>query len=211
METIAAVAPVPSRTNSQESAISDEDFPLTPGTDVTTPDLSTPDGSECGFNVTADVVRRLSLLPPAKHGASLSSLPTELQLEIFSYLDRIDSVCFGLTSSRLYAICRAMYGTKIPLNTRRVGPNSLESAWKIDKQQCRQCGMFRCELWQHIKTWMPKDLEYCSMKHNFGLPAKEGASESCYRGKPSKPRRCGRHPVRTTTIHQDDNNLESRL
>lgn len=168
--------------------------------------MSSPEESEWEFKVTPDMIRRLSLLPKSKSSATLSSLPAELQLEIFSHLDKIDSVCLGLTSQRAYDICRAIYGTKMPLNTRRIGPNSLESAWEVvGKQECKQCGMFRCELWKHIKTWMPKELEYCAMKQNFGSPARPGAAESCYRGKPSKPRRCGRHPVRTTTIHQDDN------
>lgn len=50
---------------------------------------------------------------------------------------------------------------------------------------------------------MPKDLEYCSMVRKFGK-AGEGHGEGCFRVKPSKPRRCGKHPVRTTTVHQDD-------
>lgn len=43
------------------------------------------------------------------------------------------------------------------------------------------------------------------MLQNFG-PKGEGehAKSNCYRVKPSKPRRCGRHPVRTTSLHQDD-------
>jgi hypothetical protein len=50
-------------------------------------------------------------------------------------------------------------------------------------------------------------LEYCSMKQNFGSHAKKNAKDHCYRSKPSKPRRCGRHPVRTSTIHQDDHKV----
>lgn len=42
------------------------------------------------------------------------------------------------------------------------------------------------------------------MKQNFGLMAKDGANDNCFRGKPSKPKRCGRHPLRTTSVHQDD-------
>lgn len=169
-------------------------------------DMTSSEESEWVFKVTPAMMRRLSLIPQAKSVATLPTLPAELQLEIFSHLDKIDSVAFGLTSRQSYNIYRAIYGTKMPLNTRRIGPNSLESAWEVvGKQECKQCGMFRCELWQHIKTWMPQELEYCTMKQNFGSRARPGAAESCYRGKPSKPRRCGRHPIRTTTIHQDDN------
>jgi len=140
-----------------------------------------------------------------KDKSKLSSLPDELQLQIFGYLDKIDAACFGLSSPKSYPIFREIHGTKMPLNTRRVGPNPFESAWEIvGIPKCKHCGVYRCELWQHLKTWMPKELEYCTLKQNFGPRAEESASETCRRGKPSKPNRCGRHPVRTTTIHQDD-------
>lgn len=168
-------------------------------------DATSAEDDEWEFKVTPDMMRRLSLLPQQQSPrATLSTIPTELQIEIFSHLDKIDSVCLGLTCRRAYSVYRTVYGTKVPLNTRRIGPNSLESAWVSGKQECKQCGAARCELWQHIRTWMPSNLEYCSMKQNFGSPARPGAAESCFRSKPSKPRRCGRHPVRTTTIHQDD-------
>ncbi|KAJ5041086.1 uncharacterized protein L3040_005640 [Drepanopeziza brunnea f. sp. 'multigermtubi'] len=161
---------------------------------------------EWEFQLTPEIIRRLQLIPMQEAAPSLSQLPTELKLEVFSYLDLIDSTCLGLASPPLYVVHRAIHGTKIPLNTRRVGPNRLESAWEVvGKQECKQCGIYRCELHQHIKTWMPKELEYCSMKVNFGLPAKHDAvHQTCYRGKPSKPKRCGRHPLRTTSVHQDD-------
>lgn len=167
--------------------------------------MTTPEEGEWVFKITPDLVRRLSLLPQLKNGPTLENLPTELQLEIFSHLDKIDSTCLGLASPKIYPIYRAIHGTKMPLNTRRIGPNSLEAAWEVvGKQQCKQCGAYRCELHQHIKTWMPQGLEYCAFKQNFGLAAAEHANATCYRGKPSKPKRCGRHPLRTTSMHQDD-------
>ncbi|KAG9234366.1 hypothetical protein BJ875DRAFT_15513 [Amylocarpus encephaloides] len=165
---------------------------------------------EWEFHVTPDMIRHLASLPQYQQGKTLPTLPTELQLEIFSHLDKIDSACLGLSSPSTYTIFRAIHGTKMPLNTRRSGPNKLEAAWEvIGASPCQHCGMFRCELHQHIKEWMPKDLEYCTMKRSFGLPAHVDANATCFRGKPSKPRRCGRHPVRTTTIHQDD--VQSKL
>ncbi len=180
------------------------DYDSLASTDTDMP--SSPEEDEWEFEVTPEIIRRLSLLPTREAAPSLPLLPTELKLEIFSYLDLIDSTCLGLTSRNLYVVHRAIHGTKIPLNTRRIGPNKLESAWEVvGKQECKQCGIYRCELHQHIKTWMPMELEYCSMKGNFGLPAKENAfHKTCYRGKPSKPKRCGRHPLRTTSVHQDD-------
>lgn len=169
---------------------------------------SSPEEEDWEFEVTPDLIRRLSLLPQRRQGHTLPTLPTELQLEVFSYLDQIDSCCLGLAHPNLYVVFRAIHGTKMPLNTRRMGPNKLESAWEVvGKQECKQCGIYRCELHQHIQTWMPKELEYCAMKQNFGLRAKDGAKETCYRGKPSKPKRCGRHPLRTTSVHQDDSHF----
>lgn len=136
---------------------------------------------------------------------SITTLPAELQIHIFSYLDKIDACCLGLSCARIYGLYRDIHGTKMPLNTRRPGPNPFEAAWEIvGKRECMHCGIYRCELHQHIKSWMPEELEYCSMKQNFGLPAETEAKPSCFRGKPSKPHRCGRHPSRTTSMHQDD-------
>jgi hypothetical protein len=161
-------------------------------------EMRSPEEQDWVLEVTPDMIARLSSLPRRRSGASLPTLPTELQFEIFSYLDQIDSACLGLTSPRSYEIFRAIHGTKMPLNTRRNGPNKLEAAWEVvGKQMCEHCGIYRCELHKHIKSWMPEGLEYCNMKRNFGVPAKDGANATCYRGKPSKPRRCGRHPVRT--------------
>jgi hypothetical protein len=166
---------------------------------------SSPEEEEWEFEVTDEMVRRLSLIPKRNHDASLENLPTELQFMVFKHLDKIDSCCLGLVHPNLYVVFRAIHGTKMPLHTRRIGPNLLESAWELaGRQECKQCGIYRCELHAHIKTWMPANLEYCSMKQNFGLPARPGAAPTCYRGKPSKPRRCGRHPTRTTSVHQDD-------
>jgi hypothetical protein len=159
---------------------------------------------------TPELSRRLSLLPHSKVDASLSNLPTELQLQIFANLDKIDACCLGLSSPRLYIIFRAIYGTRMRLSVRRDGPNGFERVWEVvGGNTCRHCGIYRCELHAHIKSWMPKELEYCNMKQNFGLPADTDAKPSCFRGKPSKPHRCGRHPLRTTSMHQDDNTMST--
>jgi hypothetical protein len=184
---------------SQSSSGSDYD---TPTVDT---GMTTPEEDAWVLKITPDIVRRLSCLPQLNSGPTLETLPNELLLEIFSHLDNIDSTCLGLASPKIYPVYRAIHGIKMPLNTRRIGPNSLESCWEVvGKQQCKQCGIFRCELHQHIKTWMPQGLEYCAFKQNFGLAAAEHANATCYRGKPSKPKRCGRHPLRTTSMHQDD-------
>jgi hypothetical protein len=183
------------------SSDSDDDTLASTDTEMSPP----PEEDGWVFKQTLELMERLALLPQYKDSASLSNLPTELQLQIFGYLDKIDASCLGLSSTKAYGIFRAMHGTKMPLYTRRSGPNPLEAAWEVvGKRECKHCGIYRCELHQHIKSWMPKDLEYCSMKQNFGLPADTKAKPTCFRGKPSKPHRCGRHPSRTTSMHQDD-------
>ncbi|KAH8821037.1 hypothetical protein F5884DRAFT_766354 [Xylogone sp. PMI_703] len=176
-------------------------------TDTESIEDATPASEFPSFEITPEIARRLSVIPPVREGPALHTLPTELHLEIFGYLDNIDSVCLGLAARNLYLVFRAIHGTKMPLTTRRTGPNKLESAWGIaGKQECKHCGMYRCELYRHIKTWMGDDVEYCAMKRNFGRKAATGSAEDCYRGKPSKPRRCGRHPLRTTSTHESDPN-----
>lgn len=59
---------------------------------------------------------------------TLMDLPGELHYAIFDFLDPIDSTCFGLTSTHMYAIHRRLHGT-VPLTIRRDGPNNLEWAW----------------------------------------------------------------------------------
>jgi len=166
------------------------------------------DSEQDGFEVTPDIKAKVNKPRNRAATPTLHGMPNELTLQIFGYLDEIDSVCLGLTSRNAYLIYREIHGTKMPLNTRRIGPNTLESAWEVvGKQSCKQCGPYRCELYQHIKTWMPEELEYCTMKQNFGRKANPSAKETCVRGKPSKPKRCGRHPERTTSMHQDDNSF----
>ncbi|ESZ97425.1 hypothetical protein SBOR_2203 [Sclerotinia borealis F-4128] len=149
---------------------------------------------------------------------TLPTLPNELKLEIFSHLDPIDATCLALTSRHTYLIYRAIHGTALPLNTRRVGPNELEYAFtKEEARMCSFCGKGRCELWRHIRGFMEGGVcerEYCGMKGNFGGKGRGGREGievvGCWRGKPSKPRRCGRHPERTTTVRVEDGgeNLE---
>lgn len=167
-------------------------------------EMSSPE-PEYEFQMTKELMARVAQLPAFKPVATLQGLPNELQLMIFGHLDEIDSVCLGLSNTRSYNIHRALHGPKMPLNTRRPVPNPLERAWEgVGRKTCLHCGNYRCQLYEHIKSWMPEGLEYCQFSQKFGSCAEKGAKDSCYRGKPSKPNRCGRHPVRTTTIHQDD-------
>ncbi|RFU29680.1 hypothetical protein B7463_g6670, partial [Scytalidium lignicola] len=195
-----------SDTESLSSSSDDETIANNTDTD-SGEECSTPAPEFPSFEITPEIARRLSVIPEVREGPALHTLPTELHLEIFGYLDKIDSTCLGLTARNLYFVFRAIHGTKMPLNTRRIGPNKLESAWEVvGKQECKHCGMYRCELYRHIKTWMGDGVEYCAMKRNFGKIAPNGAPDDCYRGKPSKPKRCGRHPLRTTSVHESDPN-----
>jgi hypothetical protein len=127
--------------------------------------------------------------------ATFSALPTELHHLIFTSLDAIDSTCLGLTSHHFYSTYRQLYPSRIPLNQRRQGPNKLESAWEVlgPTTACRFCGIYRCELHMHIREFLPAMYEYCTVRQVFGLKAKEGADEHCYRCCPPMPKRCGRH------------------
>lgn len=117
----------------------------------------------------------------AKTTSCISNLPTEIIYMMFSQLDPIDSTCFGLAAKCFYSIFRYLYRF-VPLSCHRVGPNSLEWAWRmvncalytheIDAKQtsetqripfrrvclatmfCHHCGSHRCELHRHLQTWM---------------------------------------------------------
>lgn len=155
---------------------------------------------EWEFKMTTAVMDRVASLPDYNSKPSLPGLPVELQLAIFHYLDNIDSVCLGLTNPRSYDIYRALYGIQMPLNTRRDSQNSLDRSWEVvGKLSCRHCGNFRCELYEHIKTWMPEGLEYCKMTKKFGSCADADAKDACYRGKPSKPNRKSSHEIISCT------------
>ncbi|KAL2021997.1 hypothetical protein VTK56DRAFT_6237 [Thermocarpiscus australiensis] len=78
--------------------------------------------------------------------------------------------------------------------------NSLSSLRIRGQVYCRQCGITRCQLHKHIKEWMGKDLEYCSVKERYGPVAPEGAKPFCYMSKPGDPQRCGRHFVRKNKV-----------
>lgn len=65
---------------------------------------------------------------------------------------------------------------------------------------CRICGVTRCELQKHIKSWLGEDAEYCSITQKFGPAAREGAKAYCYRSKPGDHKRCGRHYVRKSKV-----------
>ncbi|KAH7149522.1 hypothetical protein B0J13DRAFT_307550 [Dactylonectria estremocensis] len=152
---------------------------------------------------------------------TLLDLPSELHYAIFDFLDPIDSVCFGLTNSNFYDIHRRMHGA-VPLSSRYSGPNDLEWAWRgagplvhpkdqtvakdnaMDQMRvkgqiyCRKCGISRCELHRHVKSWMGEGYEYCSIKEMYGKPAGEDAKTYCYMKSPKNPHRCGRHGGKKT-------------
>ncbi|KAJ2903562.1 hypothetical protein MKZ38_009687 [Zalerion maritima] len=161
-------------------------------------------------------------------GLSFSDLPTELHFAIFDHLDPIDSTCLGLTSRHFYAVHQHFHGSKMPLNSRRSGPNNSEWAWRLAGKladpsthpehaeqaliglaafrvrgdvYCRKCGACKCELHRHIKEWMGDDWEYCSVKEKFTKPAQPGAKHNCYRRKPNDPHQCGRHRPSTKRAH----------
>lgn len=65
---------------------------------------------------------------PASGALAFSTLPVEMHMAFFDFLDPIDATCLGLTNRYMYAIHRRMHGA-VPLSSRRHGPNELEWAW----------------------------------------------------------------------------------
>ena len=153
---------------------------------------------------------------------TLLDLPSEIHYLVDDYLDPIDSVCFGLAHSRLYAIHRRKHPGKIPLSSRYSGPNDMEWAWRgagrlvrsptaergeqitgeLSRMRvkgqvyCRKCGTSRCELHRHLREWMGPGREYCDIKEMYGPVPGEGAKPYCYMSSPKNPHRCGRHGER---------------
>ncbi|CEJ80190.1 hypothetical protein VHEMI00391 [[Torrubiella] hemipterigena] len=142
---------------------------------------------------------------------SIVDLPPELHYAILDFLDPIDAVCLALTSPKIYDVNRRK-NPKVPLSSRYSGPNNLEWAWRggqhvTSKQPaaeghrirvngqvyCRKCGVDRCELHRHLKSWMGDGYEYCEIKERYGKPAASDAKPYCYMASPKDRHRCGRH------------------
>jgi hypothetical protein len=181
--------------DTEESDREDSDY----STGVETPD----EGGACsdGDYFGNDCAETQSLLESSPSTPSpaltFTTIPPELHYLIFSHLDAIDSTCLSLTSHHFHSIHATLQKSiPVPLQTRRSGPNRLERAWKgIAWQECRHCGVHRCQLYRHLKDWMPKEYEYCAIRGVYGMEAEEGATKWCFRSNPSKPDCCGRHRV----------------
>jgi hypothetical protein len=176
------------------SEVSDQEISDDSASGYSTPELRDESGGSSETESLDDEAATLLTAPvgiprQANTPSCITSLPTELHYMIFSELDAIDSTCLGLTNSHFYSMQQSLHG-KVPLNMRRKGPNPLERAWKGN---CRHCGAHRCQLYRHLKDWMPTDYEYCAIRQVYGCEAEEGAERYCYRSNPSKPEFCGRH------------------
>ncbi|KAM4065636.1 F-box domain-containing protein [Hirsutella rhossiliensis] len=155
---------------------------------------------------------------------TILDLPSEMHYDLFDLLDPIDGVCLGLAHSKLYAIHRRKYG-KVPLCSRYAGPNDMEWAWRgagplirpsrqtdngkgsrLDQLRvrgqvyCRKCGISRCELHRHLKSWMGDGYEYCEITKMYGKPAGQDAKNYCFMKSPKNPHRCGRHGGKKSVI-----------
>jgi hypothetical protein len=98
----------------------------------------------------------LVLATPQIPKMNILALPSELQLEIFSYLDPVSSTCFGLSCKRFYAI--HVHNT----TTKKNDKVSLE-AWVI-LPASRLSGRHLFEL---LGDWMPPGLAYSPSKLKF--------------------------------------------
>ncbi|KAM3505820.1 hypothetical protein MY11210_007815 [Beauveria gryllotalpidicola] len=87
---------------------------------------------------------------------------------------------------------------RVPEETSRDGSPAAAAA-ALDKLRvkgqvyCRKCGIARCELHRHIRSWMGDGYQYCEITERFGRPAPDGAKSYCFMSSPKDRRRCGRH------------------
>lgn len=72
-------------------------------------------------------------------------------------------------------------------------PAALENLRVKGQVYCRKCGISRCELHRHLKSWMGEGYEYCEIKKRFGKPAGQDAKDYCFMSSPKDRHRCGRH------------------
>jgi hypothetical protein len=154
--------------------------------------------------------------PTSSSSTTFESLPTEIHMRVMGYLDPIDATCLGLTSKQMYSTYKCLHG-KVPLNIRRKGPNTLEAVWDFlgtGAKMCRHCGIYRCELHNHIREFFPDTYEYCAVRGVYGLKPQDGSASYCFRQCPPQPKRCGRHRVplfemcvveakKTETVHEE--------
>ncbi|XWW96361.1 hypothetical protein V2A60_004334 [Cordyceps javanica] len=73
------------------------------------------------------------------------------------------------------------------------GGSALDKLRVKGQVYCRKCGISRCELHRHIKSWMGDGYQYCEIKERFGPPAPDGAKSYCFMSSPKDRHRCGRH------------------
>lgn len=146
----------------------------------------------------------------------IENLPTELHLLIMARLDPLDRTMLGLTSHKFYdtwqltlprVLPSANYPslppqsvTRMPqsLITGRVGKNKQEYCYNKNKagfENCRFCGVERCQLWRHLDELFPAtQWEFCGVRERFApRVAEEHHHDGCWRSCPPMPRRCGRH------------------
>lgn len=158
---------------------------------------------------------------------TILDLPSETHYDLFDFLDPIDGVCLGLAHSKLYAIHRRKYG-KVSLGSGYAGPKDMEWAWRgagpllrrsptdgaraggLDQLRvrgqvyCRKCGISRCELHRHLKSWMGDGYEYCDITKMYGKPAGHGARGYCFMKSPKDHHRCGNHGGKKTGVVAGD-------
>ncbi|KAK6207907.1 hypothetical protein QIS74_12988 [Colletotrichum tabaci] len=58
---------------------------------------------------------------------------------------------------------------------------------------CQICGFALCELWKHLRDWMPPGLEYCPVLGKYAPVQVADADAYCYRRNPRNGRVCGKH------------------
>jgi hypothetical protein len=86
---------------------------------------------------------------------SILSLPAALQIQIFSYLNPIHSMCLGLSSKQLYTVHCSLHKS-IPLN-----------AFTYECPIPSTGLSTLCHLYTHLHDWKPAHLKYCGGCQKF--------------------------------------------
>lgn len=79
----------------------------------------------------------------------ITTLPPEVHLALFDYLDRTTSACLGLTCTTFYNLHRSLHGTV-----------SLASPYEDHLAHFMLPASGDLALWRRLENWFPEDLAY---------------------------------------------------
>jgi hypothetical protein len=96
---------------------------------------------------------RLTVKDTTMAATTISSLPTEIQLKIFKNLDRVSSVCLGITNKKLYTIHKDLH-PKVPVIAAYLYPKGGIRLFGLLKEWMKETGLF----------WSPSELKFVTLE-----------------------------------------------